>query len=89
MDISKIKLGEIIEGLKCPKCKTKNEVKLVGLHPSKEKTHELECYDCFWSEKVNPKDVQFTYEEPKKKKKKNGRVEDEEYEEDVEVDNEE
>ena len=85
MNISKYKLGDYITDLKCPKCK-KKELRLIGIHRDKEKSHELECSNCFCTDKVNPKQVEFSYVDPEeKKKKKKGKdkeeddIEDEEY----------
>jgi phage FluMu protein Com len=69
MDISNIKLGEYIEGLKCPKCKTINEVRLVGIHPKEEDSHELEC-SCFFTQRVNSKDFNLTYESKEEKEER-------------------
>ncbi len=66
MDITAIKLGEVIEGFKCPRCKEKH-VRRTGL--KKEKSY-IECYSCFLSEWVETKDANFTYEPPKEPKKK-------------------
>jgi Zn ribbon nucleic-acid-binding protein len=72
IDISKYKLGEIIKGLNCPKCRAKNEMKLSGLHRQETKSHELECQNDFYTQRVDPKAVEFNYEEPKEPKKKKG-----------------
>ena len=86
MDISNYKLGDYIKDLKCPKCKKKDEMRLVGLYHKQEKSHELECQFCFHTEKVNKKQVEFNYintdEKKKKKKGKNKEdIEDDEGEE--------
>lgn len=70
MDISKYKLGDYIKDLKCPKCRKKDLFRLVGLYKKQEKSHELECQSCFYTEKVNPKQVEFSYVDPEEKKKK-------------------
>lgn len=76
MDISKYKLGDYIKDLKCPKCKTKNTLKFVGTYSKQEKSHELECQKCFFTEKVNSKQVEFAYISPEDKKKKKGKNKD-------------
>jgi len=72
MDISKYKLGDYIKDLKCPKCKKKGEIRIAGIYHRQEKSHELEC-SCFYTEKANPKQVEFTYVDPDDKKKKKER----------------
>jgi hypothetical protein len=74
IDITKYKLGQIIKDLKCPKCKSK-EMKLCGLHRQETKSHELECQNDFYTERVNGKAVEFNYEPPKEPKKKKSEVE--------------
>jgi transposase-like protein len=78
INITTIKLGNMIEDVKCPRCKQRM-FKLVGIYSKSEKSHELECQSCFYSEKVNPKEkeINFSYEEPKKKKEKKEDNEDE------------
>lgn len=67
MDISNINLGDTIPELKCPKCKTKGEIRKTG---NKSDTSYVECFSCFWGQWINPKNVQLTYEEPKEDNKK-------------------
>lgn len=76
MDISKIRLGEHIPDLKCPKCKEKN-MKRTGTQ-YKEGLYLVSCYDCFYEQWVDPKNIQFTYEESKEPKKKKEKVDVEE-----------
>jgi hypothetical protein len=66
MDISKINLGEVIEGFKCTRCKDKI-VRRTGLR--KEKSY-IECQSCFLGEWTETNDAKFTYEPPKEPKKK-------------------
>ena len=84
MDISKIKLGEVIPELKCPRCKTKGDIIVRGIYGKEEDSYELEC-SCFFTQRVNPKDFELTYEskeekeerlkveKEEKKEKKNGK----------------
>jgi transcription elongation factor Elf1 len=68
MDISKIKMCEHIPNLNCPKCNAKNMKRTGTQH--KEGKYLIGCFNCFYEEWVDPKDVQFTYEKPKETKKK-------------------
>jgi Zn ribbon nucleic-acid-binding protein len=71
IDISKYKLGQVIKDLKCPRCKSKGGMRLMGLYHRETNSHELEC-SCFYTQRVYPKNVEFTYEEPKEPKRKKG-----------------
>jgi hypothetical protein len=66
MDISEVKLGNVIPEFRCSKCKDKN-VKRTGRR--KEESY-IECHSCFLSEWTDTKDAKFTYEPPKEPKKK-------------------
>jgi transposase-like protein len=74
MDISKVIVGEVIEGFKCSRCKDKN-VRRTG--KQNEKSY-LECHSCFLSEWVDTKNAKFTYEPPKEPKRKKDSKEDDE-----------
>jgi Zn ribbon nucleic-acid-binding protein len=69
VDISKVKLGEIIEGLKCPRCHKTGNIVLRGLYRKEEESHELEC-SCFFTARVNPKDFNLTYESKAEKEER-------------------
>jgi hypothetical protein len=69
MDISKIKLGEKISDLKCPRCKTKGNITVRGIYHKEENSHELECA-CFFTVRVNPKEFTLTYESKEEKEER-------------------
>jgi Zn ribbon nucleic-acid-binding protein len=69
MDISKLKSGDSIEGLKCPKCKEKL-MRVLGTKKNREDTHEVECSRCMYSTWVNPKDFTLTYESKAEKEER-------------------
>lgn len=71
MDILKIELGRIVEGLKCPRCKTK-KMKKTGRKSDKS---FVECQECLFEQWVDSKNVEFYYEEPKENRKKKGNKE--------------
>lgn len=62
MDISKLKSGDKIDNLSCPKCKSKGLMKVLSTRKNSDSTHELECSGCMYSIWVNPKDFTLTYE---------------------------
>ena len=69
MDISKIKLGDKITDLKCPRCKTKGDIVVRGIYHKEENSHELEC-SCFFTQRVNPKEFSLTYESKAEKEER-------------------
>jgi len=69
MDISKVKLGEVIDGLKCPRCKEKGNIVLRGIYHKEQDSHELEC-SCFFTAKVNPKEFNLAYESKEEKEER-------------------
>lgn len=69
INITKYNLGQTIKDINCPRCKSK-VMRLVGIYHGETKSYELECYSCFHTERVNPKQVEFTYEPPKEPKKR-------------------
>ena len=68
MDITKVELGEVIEGFKCPKCKS-SEIQKTGIKHNDNKSL-MTCYNCFYEEWTDTKDANFTYEPLKELKKK-------------------
>lgn len=69
MDISKLKSGDKVKGLKCPHCKKIDGIKVHGTYGKEEESHELEC-DCFFTQRVNPKEFTLTYESKEEKEER-------------------
>jgi Zn ribbon nucleic-acid-binding protein len=69
MDISNLKSGDKIEGLKCPKCREKH-MRVLGTRRNSENTHEVECSGCMYSAWVNPKEFTLTYESYEEKEER-------------------
>jgi Zn ribbon nucleic-acid-binding protein len=70
MDISKLKSGDRIVGLSCPKCKNKHSMRVLGTSEKRDNTHEIECLECMFSQWVNPKDFTLTYESKEEKEER-------------------
>lgn len=64
-----LQIGNILDQ-KCPRCKHSKVLKVMGIYHKSEKSHEIECQDCFYTERVNPENIEFSYVEPKEKKSK-------------------
>ena len=70
MDISKLKAGDKINSLSCPKCKDKHSMKVLGTKEDSDNTHEVECSSCMYSSWVNPKEFTLTYESKEEKEER-------------------
>lgn len=70
MDISKLKSGEKIDGLTCPKCNNSDLMKVLGTRTNSDNTHEVECACCMYSAWVNPKEFKLTYESKAEKEER-------------------
>jgi hypothetical protein len=64
---TKLKIGDFLEE-KCPVCHKKS-MKVVGIYHRLDKSHEVECQNDFYTERVNPEHIEFSYEPPKENKK--------------------
>lgn len=70
MDISKLRSGDKIDTLTCPKCKSKHSMKVLGTRKDSDFTHEVECSACMYSAWVNPKEFTLTYESKAEKEER-------------------